>query len=247
MRLWYRACRVLCCWVMLWVFRGRVFGAHRVPRQGGVLLVCNHQSFLDPVVATYALPRECHYMARDSLWSSRPLAWLMNSLNAFPIRRGSADLTAIKETLRRLKSGALVTAFPEGTRTPDGRVLPMEAGVVVLARRAGVPIVPTMIVGAFEAWPRQHRLPHPAPIVVYYGQPLTPQRLAAMDDEAGAELIRSRIVEMMERARRMPWLKPHLAPLPSDDRPLVHPLKGVVAPAAAPGGEKVNGRRSGLR
>ena len=197
MRPLYRFGYVLCNLGYAGFFRGRVFGRRHVPLSGGVLLVCNHQSFLDPVLATLALPRECHYMARDSLFAIPRLRWLIETLNAFPVRRGTADVAAIKETLRRLKAGALITMFPEGTRTPDGSVQPMHSGAVLIARKAGVPIVPTAIMGAFEAWPRTARLPRPHPIIVAYDAPLLPDQLGEPDE--AIEEIRLRIVRLMQR------------------------------------------------
>jgi 1-acyl-sn-glycerol-3-phosphate acyltransferase len=206
MRGWYRCCRVVTQALFLLLFRGRVFGARNVPREGGVLLVCNHQSFFDPVLATLALPRECHYMARDTLFRNPWFRKLIESLNAFPVRRGAADVGAIKETLRRLKRGALVTAFPEGTRTWDGSIGPMQPGVVLLARRAGVPIVPTLILGAYQAWPRQASLPRPAPVIIAYGRPLRPEQIETLSDRECIDLVRQRIAALMDRHRRHPLL-----------------------------------------
>lgn len=238
MRPWYRFCRVLCRLTFHGFFRGRVFGVRNVPTTGGVLLVCNHQSFLDPVLATQALPRECHYMARDTLFHNPRFRWLIESLNAFPIKRGTADIGAIKETLKRLKQGALVTTFPEATRTPDGRVLPMQSGVVLIARKAKAPIVPTLILGAYEAWPRQVKAPRPRPIIVAYGRAMWPSELQG-DDQEVISRIRDRILEMMERYRRHPLLSGRLRPLPSgpmpnfaDLEPQPEPAPAAIGPAA---------------
>ena len=122
MRLYYRFCRFCCQWFCLLFFRARVYGQRNVPGKGGVLLVCNHQSFFDPVLVTMALKREGNYMARDTLFENLVFRRLITSLNAFPIRRSSADVGAVKETMRRLKDGKLVVTFPEGTRTRDGSI-----------------------------------------------------------------------------------------------------------------------------
>ncbi|MFH1746480.1 MAG: lysophospholipid acyltransferase family protein [Planctomycetota bacterium] len=167
-----------------------------MPTSGGVLLVSNHQSFLDPVLATLALPRECHYMARDTLFRNPFFRWLIESLNAFPIKRGVADLRAIKETLRRLKNNQLVVTFPEATRTTDGSIRAMQPGVILLARKANVPIVPTLILGAFESWPRHARLPKPHPVIVAYGPPLAPALLKSLDDEECIRQVRARILDL---------------------------------------------------
>ena len=190
----------------MFYYRGRVFGRQHVPPEGGVLLVCNHQSFLDPVLATLALDREAHYMARDSLFSNPLFRRLIESLNAFPIKRGTADMTAIKETLRRLKAGHLVVTFPEATRTRDGRLAEMASGVILLARKARVPIVPGMILGAFESWPRTSLLPKPHPVVIAYGEPLSPEQLKASDDDTCIRLVRERIIALMQRHCTHPLL-----------------------------------------
>ncbi len=206
MRAWYRFCRVSSQLLFTAMFRGRVFGTRRVPRTGGVLLVSNHQSYLDPVLATLALPRECHYMARDTLFQNPFFRRLIQSLNAFPIKRGTADVGAIKETLRRLKSGHLVVTFPEATRTRDGSVGPMQPGVILLARKARVPIVPVAILGAFESWPRQANFPRPHGVVVAYGEALSLAEMAGMPDDECIQEVRGRIVALMQRYERHPVL-----------------------------------------
>ncbi len=211
---WYRFCRAGAQALFLLVARGRVFGRHHVPRTGGGLLVCNHQSFFDPILAALAIPRECHFMARDTLFRNPWFRRLITSLNAFPVKRGTADVGAIKETLRRLKRGGLVTVFPEATRTVDGSVRPMQPGVVLMARKARVPLVPTMILGAFEAWPRHALLPHPAPILVAYGEPLTPEQLVGLSDDEAITLLRDRILDMMRHYRNHPIVRGRLQPVP---------------------------------
>lgn len=214
-RKWYFIWQTTFQLMALGLFRFRIFHADRVPRTGGVVLICNHQSFLDPVLATVALPRECHYMARDTLFKQPLFRRMIDSLNAFPVKRGSADVGAIKETLKRLKRGALVTVFPEGTRTPDGAIGPMQPGSVLIARKARVPLVPTLVLGAFEAWPRQRKLPKLRPILVAYGEPLTPDELSQLDDEAAVTLLRARIIALHDRFRNHPLVRTGLQPLPN--------------------------------
>lgn len=206
MRRWYRFCRLLCQAAMTLPLRLRVLHVRRVPRAGGALLVSNHQSFFDPVLVAVALPREVSFMARDSLFNLGWLSHLFVSLNAFPVRRGAADVGAIKESLKRLRQGAVLTVFPEGTRTRDGSIGPMHAGVVLLARRSAVPMVPTLILGAYECWPRTRRFPLPGPILVAYGEPLTPEQYAGLDDETCIRIVRDRILELRDRYHRHPHL-----------------------------------------
>jgi len=212
MRLYYRVCRFACQWFYVLGFHGRVFGVQRVPRTGGVLLACNHQSYLDPVLVTLALPREGNYMARVSLFRHAVFRRLIVSLNAFPIKPGKADVSAIKEALRRLRDGRLVVAFPEGTRSADGRIGPFHAGVAAIAMRARVPIVPTLVEGAFEAWPRTRKLPRPAPIWVEYGEPVFPANRPGMTAEQLAEELTCRLRSMQSALRRRLGRRPFAYP-----------------------------------
>jgi len=201
MRLYYRFCRFWCQVFFVLLLRGRVFGVSRVPRRGAVILACNHQSFFDPVLATLALPRECDYMARDTLFANPFFRRLIVSLNAFPIRRGEADVTAIKETIRRLRAGRLITAYPEGTRTEDGRIGPMLPGIGSIAKKTHAPIVPTLIEGAYEAWPRHRKLPRLGRVGGVYGAPIHPDQPPEWDAQALMDEVRRRLIRMQARER----------------------------------------------
>jgi len=184
-------------------FRFRFFGKENVPRTGGVILASNHQSFMDPPLAAVALDRQVHYMARKSLFEHNPLfTALITSLNAFPVDRGRNDPGAVRQTLRRLEAGEAVIVFPEATRTHTGEIGELNERLFAVACRAGVPVVPTLIEGAFESWPRSRRLPRPRPIVVGYGKPLMPGDFDG-DAEALAAACREALLELQARARRL--------------------------------------------
>jgi 1-acyl-sn-glycerol-3-phosphate acyltransferase len=141
-------------------------------------------------------------MARDTLFRFPIFRQIIESLNAFPVRRGTADLTALKEAMRRLKAGGQVVVFAEGTRTTDGRIGPMLPGVAVLAQRAAEWTVPVLIDGAFEAWPRTSPLPMPGSVVVQYGEPI-PQKVARkMSAEELVERVRRQLIDIQTDVRR---------------------------------------------
>ena len=200
-RAWYAALQQVARVLFVLVFGIRVFGREHLPRRGGVLVVSNHQSYLDPILAAVGMPRPFHPMARASLFRIRVFAWLIRSLQAFPVRRGSADMTAVREAVRRLKDGAVVLVFPEGTRTRDGSIGPLRAGPVLLARRAGVPILPIVIDGAFEAWPRTRTLPRPHRIRVACGRPVSAERSARDDADRIVETLRGEMLALQRRLR----------------------------------------------
>ena len=183
MRVYYRITRYLCQMIFYFIWRVRIFGLKNVPASGGVLLACNHQSFLDPVLVTLALYREGNYMARDTLFRNKYFRMLIESLNAFPVKRSTADVGAIKEIIRRLRDGKVVVTFPEGTRTSDGSILPLHDGSMLVAKRSGAAIVPTLIDGAFEAWPRTRALPQFGSIHVCYGRAILSDEAAALSVE----------------------------------------------------------------
>ena len=172
MRLLYRACQCVSLWTNVLLVKARCFGMRNVPATGGVLIVCNHQSFLDPPLVSIGLRRETNYLARRELFANRPFRWLIEHLNAFPVRQKTADIRAIKESLRRLRAGQVLVIFPEGSRSEDGRIAPFLPGAGVIAKRARVPIVPALIDGTFQAWPRHQLLPRTGTVILEFGAPI---------------------------------------------------------------------------
>ena len=107
---------------------------------------------------------------------------MINSLDAIPIDREGLGLNGIKESLRRMKRGEMVLIFPEGTRTRDGTVGTFRPGFTVLAARSNAWILPVAIEGAYAAWPRSQKLPSLGTIHVHYGEPISPEKVAAGDE-----------------------------------------------------------------
>ncbi len=203
MRLYYRIVRFFAHWIFIVFFLGRVFGLRNVPARGGVLLACNHQSFFDPVTTTLALYREGNYMARDTLFLNPWFKRLIESLNAFPVKRGAADIGAVKEIMRRLRAGKVVVVFPEATRTCDGLIGPINANSLSIAKKAGVAIVPTVIDGAFESWPRTRAYPLPARMYITYCEAVTPEQAREWPLVQLAAVVESRLKDGLVRSRAM--------------------------------------------
>lgn len=151
----------------------RVYGELHVPARGGAILASNHQSFLDPPLVGAALQRQLHFMARRTLFSNPVFGAIIRAYDAFPVERNAADLGAVRHAMRLLREGKLVLLFPEGTRTRTGRLGAPKAGVSMIAERAGVPIVPMLIEGAYGVWPARNLLPGPGAVNIIFGAPLT--------------------------------------------------------------------------
>jgi len=210
-RITYRFCRLLCRYAAILTLKVRYYGLHNVNKKGPAILVSNHQSFFDPPLVGLSLPREACFMARDSLFHNPLFGKLITHLNAFPVRRGKADIGAVKEALRRLKRGELLVLFPEGTRSMDGKIQPLLPGFVGIAKKSKAPIIPTLIDGAFQVWPRSRLLPQTGDVVVEYGRPIMPNEYADMTVEELMDRIRNRMLAIQSRwhtkipHRRLEW------------------------------------------
>ena len=158
--------------VVVSFFGYRSFGLKNIPLTGPVILASNHQSFMDPVLVGLPISRDVNFMARASLFRNPLFGPMIRQMRAFPVERGSADITAMREALKRLGRGRPLVVFPEGTRTRDGSIRPLELGLAVLAARSKAPVVPVVIEGAYECWPRHRKLPRPGKVTVVFGKPL---------------------------------------------------------------------------
>ncbi len=156
----YNFCNRFVHTVYVCCFGYRRFGRSRVPMSGACILVCNHQSHLDPpAVGSLAMGRGVHFLARGTLFNSPAFGWLIRQLNSIPLRRGEADLVAIKEALKRLEYGAAMVVFAEGTRSEDGALKPFERGTLLLLRKSRCPIVPVAVEGFHDIWPKGQKRP----------------------------------------------------------------------------------------
>jgi len=182
------------------LYRLRAYGRERVPQGGGLLIVANHQSFLDPPLIGAAAPRELDYFARASLFANPIFARAISFLNAIPVdRERRADSGAMRTAIERLAAGRALLVFPEGRRTETGEVGPFERGFALLARRAPAPVLPAAIDGAFRAWPRARRAPRLfVPCAVAFGRPLDPRRQDLV------EAARAEVVDRLQWLRRRP-------------------------------------------
>lgn len=223
-RAWYWWLHMICRLIGLSLFRIRATGRRHVPDAGGALVVCNHQSHLDVLVVGLSFDRRLNYLARQSLFRFPPLRWLISSLDAIPIDRDGTGLSGLKETLRRLKNDEMVLIFPEGTRTPDGNVQHFKPGFTTVARRAGTPIIPLALDGAFDCLPRDAVLPCLTAIDVVIGKPIMPEEIARYSERALGEEVERRVRACMQTARERrlrrtrPWGAP-LKPRPQEVRP----------------------------
>jgi 1-acyl-sn-glycerol-3-phosphate acyltransferase len=172
-------------------FRYRVIGAEKVPRTGGLLVVANHISNLDPPLLGIGVPRPVSYMAKKELFAMPILKQLLPHLNAFPVDRQAGGTAALRASLRMLKEGRCVGMFPEGGRNVTG-TNEEKAGAAFLAAASGVPIVPAAIVGTRKLRPFGR-------VTVVFGDPFTVERNRQSDSGD----LEKKATEIMQRIREL--------------------------------------------
>jgi 1-acyl-sn-glycerol-3-phosphate acyltransferase len=190
------------------IFRPWADGTENVPRQGPAILASNHLSFSDHFFAPLPLPRKVVFLAKSEYFTGRGLKGLVtkaffSALGQIPVDRagGEASERALRTGLRVLAEGELLGIYPEGTRTPDGRLYRGKTGVARLALEARAPVIPTAMVGGFEFQPPGKIAPRlrirpgvrfgkPLEFSRYYGMEHDRLVLRAMTDEIMYELMK---------------------------------------------------------
>jgi 1-acyl-sn-glycerol-3-phosphate acyltransferase len=164
-------------------FSLRATGHDALPT-GPFILAGNHSSLLDWVFVARFVARPIRFVLTREFYDQAGFTTLYHRLGVIPIRDGAIELSAVRQLLATLARGEIVGVFPEGRITLDGALMPAQPGVIAIAARARVPIVPVGVHGAFEAFPRTARLPRPHPVRVAYGAPLEiPPEVARSHDD----------------------------------------------------------------
>ena len=131
----------------------------RVPTRGPLLLVCNHVNFLEvPLVVSHLQPRQVTGFAKAETWDSPMMGLLFDLWGAIPIRRGEADVMAIRRVLEALGQGMIVAIAPEGTRSGDGCLRRAKPGIGLLAARSAAPLLPIAYYGHEGIWSNLRRM-----------------------------------------------------------------------------------------
>lgn len=143
---------------------------HKAP----VILAANHESYLDPPIIAATYPGRLRYIAWEDLFRRRFLGFLIKNLGAVPVshENRSSAATLLRQVIGFIENGQSVLIFPEGQRTLDGKLQPLEGGVALLAAKTGAPIVPVWLEGPYESLPPGKGFPKPVKISVTYGEPI---------------------------------------------------------------------------
>ncbi len=167
-------------------FNVRVINREKLFEDGPCIYVANHQSFLDPPAIGQIFEEEVHFLARKTLFDNPVLNVIFPRRNILPIDQERPDPSSILRVLRTVKDGGRILIFPEGSRSPDGKIHDAMPGIgLILGRLSGVPVIPIRIEGAYECLPIHAKRLRNVPITVSIGDPIpfTEQELKARTRE----------------------------------------------------------------
>jgi 1-acyl-sn-glycerol-3-phosphate acyltransferase len=226
--------------VLRFFFRVRVEGLEHIPADSAAILASNHISFSDSIFLPIVLRRRVTFVAKAEYFDDPKTAWFFRAVGQIPIRRegGSASAGALLAATEVLQSGGIFGIYPEGTRSPDGRLYKGHTGVARLALSCGAPILPVAMIGTREAQPIGQVMPRLfMPITVRIGKPLhfdrhegradDPRALRQITDEVMFDLRALSGQDYVDRYAKRKAAEgaetAQIASLPtvSDDRPLV--------------------------
>lgn len=178
----------------------RLKGRANVPSQGPYIIASNHLSWTDiPLVPAYLSPRVI-YLAKEELYQGR-LGWLVRFLGAIPVRRGEADRQLLRASDDLLKRGKILVIFPEGHRSKTHQMIQANAGIGMIALRAGVPVVPVAVCGSEDALKKFRPR-----VTITYGEPLVLRpkgaKITKNDITEATATVMGRIAEMLPPAYR---------------------------------------------
>ncbi len=182
-------------------FRLKVYGLEHF-RPGAGILASNHTSNYDPPALSSSCPEEVHFLAKESLFRVPILRGIIRALNSHPVSGTSTDAGTFREVIRLLKEGNKVILFPEGTRSRNGQLKPLERGMAFIANKARCPIFPAYIDGTFSIWPRGKKIPKLfGRITVVFGPPIEWSEVEGMDKREAERVLTERTAESFEQLK----------------------------------------------
>jgi 1-acyl-sn-glycerol-3-phosphate acyltransferase len=175
--------------------RLKVYGAERVPRDGGIVIACNHFHWVDPAVLGAACPRTIFYMAKMEAHRAPGLGQLIRAFGCFAVRRGESDREAVRTMRKIVADGLALGLFAEGTRQRSGEPGAVQPGAAMVAVQEGMPIVPVAVHGSQTWKPGNFK-----PISISWGTPIMLEGLprGGRGYKEGSEIVQREIRRQWE-------------------------------------------------
>lgn len=183
-RVAYRVVKFVLGGILKRLYRVRVEGLENLP-PGPAILAANHVSFLDSLFIPLVVPRRVTYLAKAEYWDSWKTRWFFDAVGQIPVRRQDSEKAkaALEAGCRVLEAGGYLGIYPEGTRSPDGRLYRGKTGCARMAAEVGVPVVPVGLNGTLEIMPKDAKFPRlRGEVVVRFGK-----RMVIAADEAAED------------------------------------------------------------
>jgi len=147
-------------WLILKIFwQMKIEGIENIPKKGAVIIASNHVSYLDPAVLVASLNRKIYFIAKKEVFKNTFVSFILKKMNVFSVDRENVDIAAFKKTINILREEKILGIFPEGTRSSNGELQELKLGVVKIAMKTGVPILPVGISGTHKIYPRGKKFP----------------------------------------------------------------------------------------
>ncbi|MDO5116337.1 MAG: lysophospholipid acyltransferase family protein [Synergistaceae bacterium] len=179
-----------------------VYGKEKIPRGRTVIVASNHASYLDPPLVGYAFfPGYLKFIAWEKLFSFAPFGAFLRTMGAVPVSPENKNSSAalLRLVMGFLQEGYNVFICPEGHRTEDGRLQPLEGGVAIMSLKTGAPVIPTYASGTWRAFAPHMKFPRPHKLTVVFGDPIDP---AALPEGLNEKEKRRYILEKIEEFYR---------------------------------------------
>ena len=190
------------------LFRPRVEGAENIPDSGPVILACNHLTFIDSIFLSLVVKRQVFFIGKDEYVTGRSIkgrlmAWFFTSVGMVPVDRdgGHGGVAALMTGQRLLEEGKVFGIYPEGTRSPDGRLYRGRTGVARLALMTGAPVVPCATIGTDRVQPSGAGLPRISQVTIRFAEPLRFARYEGMGRDR--YVLRAATDEVMSHVMRL--------------------------------------------
>jgi 1-acyl-sn-glycerol-3-phosphate acyltransferase len=179
--------------------RTEIVGRDELDPKQTYIFMANHVSNIDPPVFVPLIGRRVFILVKKELFRVPVLGYAMRKAQFIAVDRQNRDaaVESVKKAVEELRSGLSMMAYPEGTRSRDGKLLPFKKGPFHLAMDSGVPVVPVTIVGAHEVWPKGHFRITPGKVTMVFHPPMNPQTFASREElmQAVREKIESALPE----------------------------------------------------
>ena len=172
------------------IYRPKVIGKENIPEEGACIICPNHVHALDSAVILTTAKRKVNFMAKEELFKNGFIKFFAKIFGIFPVNRGVKDLEALNTSLKILKTGEILAMFPEGTRNGLAKGVKPKNGAVLIAIKAGVPIIPCGVQGSFKPFTK---------VTLNYGKPIVFNKDTDVQDKEKVNELTKQVMDEIVR------------------------------------------------